>query len=45
MVAGPKAIEYINGLEKSALDMDSAVFDRELKKQTKKLRQHYEDGR
>lgn len=33
MLAGPKAIEYINGLEKSALDMDSGIFDRELKRQ------------
>ena len=34
MVAGPKSIEYIQGLEKSAEDLSSTVFERELKKQT-----------
>lgn len=29
MVAGPKAIEYIQGLDKHAEDVSSAVFDRE----------------
>lgn len=33
MIAGPKAIEYINGLDKSAEDISSTVFDQELKKQ------------
>ncbi|BAU26942.1 succinate dehydrogenase subunit A [Aneurinibacillus soli] len=33
MVAGPKAIEYIKGLEKSAEDISSTVFDGEAKKQ------------
>ncbi len=32
-VAGPKAIEYINGLEKSAEDLPSSVFEAEKKKQ------------
>ncbi|PYI53840.1 succinate dehydrogenase flavoprotein subunit [Paenibacillus flagellatus] len=32
MVAGPKAIEYIKGLKKSAEDVSSSVFDREKKK-------------
>ncbi len=27
MIAGPKAIEYINGLEKSAVDLPSSLFD------------------
>jgi succinate dehydrogenase / fumarate reductase flavoprotein subunit len=36
MVAGPKAVEYIKGLEKSAEDVSSAVFDRELKRETDK---------
>lgn len=29
MVAGPKAVEYINGLKKSSEDVASSVFDRE----------------
>ncbi|MCQ4088591.1 succinate dehydrogenase flavoprotein subunit [Saccharibacillus sp. JS10] len=29
MVAGPKAVEYIRGLKKSAADMSSTVFERE----------------
>lgn len=33
MIAGPKAIEYINGLSKSAEDLPSSVFDAERKKQ------------
>ncbi|AGA58812.1 MAG: succinate dehydrogenase flavoprotein subunit [Thermobacillus sp.] len=32
MVAGPKAVEYIRGLEKTAEDLPSTLFDRELKK-------------
>ncbi|MEX2460198.1 MAG: succinate dehydrogenase flavoprotein subunit [Paenibacillaceae bacterium] len=36
MVAGPKAIEYIKGLEKHAADVDSKVFEQENKKQTDK---------
>lgn len=36
MVAGPKAIEYINGLSKSAADVSSTVFDAEKKKQQDK---------
>jgi succinate dehydrogenase / fumarate reductase flavoprotein subunit len=36
MVAGPKAIEYIKGLNKSAADVSPQVFDRELKRQTEK---------
>lgn len=32
MVAGPKAIEYIKGLDKHAEDVSSAIFDRERKK-------------
>ncbi|WP_166240534.1 succinate dehydrogenase flavoprotein subunit [Paenibacillus turpanensis] len=34
MVAGPKALEYIKGLKKSAEDVSSTVFDREKQKQT-----------
>ncbi|TNJ65044.1 succinate dehydrogenase flavoprotein subunit [Paenibacillus hemerocallicola] len=34
MVAGPKAIEYIKGLNKSSEDVSSSVFDRETKKNT-----------
>ncbi|TMV45917.1 succinate dehydrogenase flavoprotein subunit [Paenibacillus mesophilus] len=34
MVAGPKAIEYIKGLNKSSEDVSSAVYDRESKKNT-----------
>ncbi|MEF2247083.1 MULTISPECIES: succinate dehydrogenase flavoprotein subunit [unclassified Paenibacillus] len=36
MVAGPKAVEYIRGLKKSAEDIASSVFDRETKRQTDK---------
>ncbi|OMF32172.1 succinate dehydrogenase flavoprotein subunit [Paenibacillus sp. FSL H8-0548] len=36
MVAGPKAVEYIKGLKKSAEDVASSVFDRENKHQTDK---------
>jgi len=36
MVSGPKAVEYIRGLKKSAEDISSSVFDRESKKQTDK---------
>ena len=34
MVAGPKAIEYIKGLNKSAADIPSSVFERERKKRS-----------
>ena len=34
MVAGPKAVEYIRGLEKHADDMSSIVFEREKKRHT-----------
>lgn len=33
MVAGPKAVEYMNGLEKSAEDMSSEIFDRSKQKE------------
>ncbi len=33
MVAGPKAVEYIQGLDKSAEDVSSVLFDQELKRQ------------
>ncbi|MGG3508211.1 succinate dehydrogenase flavoprotein subunit [Paenibacillus lautus] len=36
MVAGPKAIEYVKGLKKSAEDVSSNVFDRVAKEQTTK---------
>lgn len=36
MVAGPKAVEYIKGLKKSAEDVASSVFEQEKKKQTDK---------
>jgi succinate dehydrogenase / fumarate reductase flavoprotein subunit len=36
MVAGPKAIEYIKGLQKSAADVAQSVFDQEQRKQTEK---------
>lgn len=36
MVAGPKAIEYIKGLDKHAEDVSSSVFEREAKMQTDK---------
>ncbi|MFD2610850.1 succinate dehydrogenase flavoprotein subunit [Paenibacillus gansuensis] len=36
MVAGPKAIEYIRGLNKHAEDVSSSIFDGEAKKQTDK---------
>jgi succinate dehydrogenase / fumarate reductase flavoprotein subunit len=36
MLAGPKAVEYIKGLKKSAEDISSSVFDREAKRQTDK---------
>lgn len=36
MVAGPKAVEYINGLEKTVEDVSSTLFEREQKKQQKK---------
>ncbi|GKS14567.1 succinate dehydrogenase flavoprotein subunit [Paenibacillus chitinolyticus] len=34
MVAGPKAIEYIQGLDKHVEDMSTAMFDREKQKHT-----------
>jgi succinate dehydrogenase / fumarate reductase flavoprotein subunit len=36
MVAGPKAIEYIKGLKKSAEDVSSTLFDAEVKRHTEK---------
>jgi len=36
MMAGPKAVEYIKGLKKSAEDIASSVFDREQKRHTDK---------
>ncbi|MFF2091888.1 succinate dehydrogenase flavoprotein subunit [Paenibacillus sp. NPDC058174] len=37
MVSGPKAVEYIKGLKKSADDISSSVFDREKKRQVDKI--------
>ncbi|WP_413379250.1 succinate dehydrogenase flavoprotein subunit [Alkalihalobacillus sp. 1P02AB] len=37
MVAGPNAIEYINGLEKTTDSVASSVFERELKKEQDKF--------
>ncbi|MFB9327390.1 succinate dehydrogenase flavoprotein subunit [Paenibacillus aurantiacus] len=36
MITGPKAVEYIKGLKKSADDISSSVFDREKKRQVDK---------
>ncbi|TYP71291.1 succinate dehydrogenase flavoprotein subunit [Paenibacillus methanolicus] len=36
MITGPKAVEYIKGLKKSADDISSTVFDREKKRQVEK---------
>jgi succinate dehydrogenase / fumarate reductase, flavoprotein subunit len=36
MVTGPKAIEYIKGLKKSAEDLSESVFERETNRQTDK---------
>ncbi|WP_025092460.1 succinate dehydrogenase flavoprotein subunit [Bacillus safensis] len=36
MVAGPNAVKYINGLEKSAEDLSSALFDSAVKKEQEK---------
>ncbi|CAH1189995.1 Fumarate reductase flavoprotein subunit [Paenibacillus plantiphilus] len=36
MITGPKAVEYIRGLKKSAEDISSTVYDREKKVQTEK---------
>ncbi|SFE69303.1 succinate dehydrogenase flavoprotein subunit [Alteribacillus iranensis] len=33
MVAGPNAVEYVNGLEKSSEDLPSSIYDAELKKE------------
>lgn len=33
MVAGPKAVEYINGLDKSAEDVESSIFDNAIKEE------------
>ncbi|MFD0944230.1 succinate dehydrogenase flavoprotein subunit [Savagea faecisuis] len=33
MVAGPKAVEYINGLDKSSEDVESSVFDNAVKEE------------
>ncbi|WP_128893661.1 succinate dehydrogenase flavoprotein subunit [Longirhabdus pacifica] len=37
MVAGPKAIEYVRGLDKTVEDVSSAVYDRERTKQEQKF--------
>lgn len=37
MVAGPKAVEYIEGLERLAEDVSGNVFDRQLKKEQEKF--------
>ncbi|TCT25061.1 succinate dehydrogenase subunit A [Melghiribacillus thermohalophilus] len=37
MVAGPNAVKYIEGLDKSAEDVSSQLFDDELKKQQEKF--------
>ncbi|WAA10216.1 succinate dehydrogenase flavoprotein subunit [Fervidibacillus albus] len=39
MVAGPKAVEYINGLEKSSDSMPSTLYDAYLKKEEEKWAQ------
>ncbi len=39
MVAGPKAIEYINGLNKSSFDLPSTLFDGYTKQQEEKFEQ------
>ncbi|KIL41224.1 succinate dehydrogenase [Gordoniibacillus kamchatkensis] len=36
MVAGPKSVEYIKGLKKSAEDVSSTVFDAEVKRHSEK---------
>ncbi|MFB4210731.1 succinate dehydrogenase flavoprotein subunit [Shouchella sp. JSM 1781072] len=37
MVAGPKALDYINGLEHAAEDLSSSMFEREVKKEQDKF--------
>lgn len=37
MVAGPKAVQYINGLEKSADDISSSIFDSYVKEEETKF--------
>jgi succinate dehydrogenase / fumarate reductase flavoprotein subunit len=37
MVAGPKAVEYMNGLSKSAEDISSSVFDRYVKQEEERI--------
>ncbi|MCF6138147.1 succinate dehydrogenase flavoprotein subunit [Pseudalkalibacillus berkeleyi] len=39
MVAGPKAAEYINGLEKTTEDISSTVYERQVKKEEDHLAQ------
>lgn len=39
MIAGPKAIEYINGLDKTVEDISSTLYDREQKQQSDKFNQ------
>lgn len=36
MITGPKAIEYVNGLKKSAEDVSESIFERERNKQASK---------
>ncbi|MFD1735978.1 succinate dehydrogenase flavoprotein subunit [Bacillus salitolerans] len=37
MVAGPKAVEYMKGLKKTADDIDSSVFDRYVKQEEERI--------
>ncbi|MCT8137456.1 succinate dehydrogenase flavoprotein subunit [Anaerobacillus sp. CMMVII] len=37
MVAGPKAVQYISGLEKSAEDVSEAIFERHVKEEESKF--------
>ena len=41
MVAGPNAVEYIKGLEKSSDAISSTVFDRHVKERRRKMEYHY----
>jgi succinate dehydrogenase / fumarate reductase flavoprotein subunit len=41
MYVGPKAVEYISGLKKSAYDISSSVFDQAQKEQQQKLENIY----
>lgn len=37
MIAGPNAVEYINGLEKSSEDMSSTLFEQQVKQEQEKF--------